>query len=242
ATIIAHESHLAELTTPSVLFYDKWPSVRLHSAPPETVVEDSRLKCTMDTCLNWNHCPLGDFFKFCALGHSAIPSTVFYALMDSPHYVGECKSVSAAACLEIAHNLESALNCSVRIASNIHRTCLVILVELDSLRKLFEQIHHESGRSHTIIAASHFPQHLFRPDFDFVFPASLKPLVDIAGDNTGSSSVRLVPGRRPILLALRVGRSTSAHSVSLSSFESVFLKATGTAVEPVPVSQVSSRN
>ncbi|KAF7234309.1 hypothetical protein EG68_12182, partial [Paragonimus skrjabini miyazakii] len=144
ASISSHEYQLNELIDDAVRYPHQWPTLKFEFQQQNTTIPKDREQfiisphqCTVESCLNWKRCPFGTFLKFClamsTLSEDPLDRTLQHTLTHSSHYVPNCETVEASACLKVAIGLKGALQCLNQIEFFNAPTCLVLLPDSQSM-------------------------------------------------------------------------------------------------------------
>ncbi|VDP79759.1 unnamed protein product [Echinostoma caproni] len=180
--------------------------------------------CTLNSCLNWNNCPVNSFLRVCRPHIDPMASSGLWVkeFMRSNHFISDCSDRRHQVCLHVAFTVTEAQNCILKTGRSNPTTCLVILTELAQAEDLLHG--REQGHAFLLAAPYFLSGSHFHFSLDFFLPVPFDRMERGFGLNQSSPPPHLIPGSRSHLLGFSAGRSIPHTVVALSDgFESVVL-------------------
>ncbi|KAH8852898.1 Exostosin-3 [Schistosoma japonicum] len=218
ATLDSYKQAISENTASSTVFYSKWPIVQLKPNNQNmnfpTVIASSNKLCTIESCINWNRCRCTRFMKFCTdLSDSNSVTSFEELLQSSPHFTVSC-NIDNCACLRLTFGIRGAEKCMQEstLTSINSPTCVVLFSNSLELDQIYQRYNYSANQFNFLLVANSFPENTFRNEFDFLLPINYDILCMYSKKACSNSSpLRLLPGRRSLLLSFKVGILSKNH-------------------------------
>ncbi|CAI2723675.1 unnamed protein product [Schistosoma spindalis] len=212
ATLDSYKQTISDNTASSAVFYSKWPVVHLklnnESINYPSVISSSNELCTIESCINWNRCRFIRFLKFCTDYYGSNNTMSFNQLLQSsPHLTERC-SIENTACLKLTFGVEGAQKCiqESELTSSTLPTCIVLFFNAFELDQIYRKYNYSTNHLNFLLVAYSFPGNTFRRGFDFLLPVNYDILCKYSKKICSiSSPLRLLPGRRALLLSFNIG-------------------------------------
>ncbi|VDO80910.1 unnamed protein product [Schistosoma mattheei] len=212
ATLDSYKQTLSDNTASSAVFYSKWPVVHLklnnESIKYPSVISSSNELCTIESCINWNRCRFIRFLKFCTDYYGSNNTMSFEQLLQSsPHFTERC-NIENTACLKLTFGVEGAQKCiqESELTSETLPTCIVLFFNALELDQIYRKYNYSKNHLNFLLVAYSFPENTFRRGFDFLLPINYDILCKYSKKICSiSSPLRLLPGRRALLLSFNIG-------------------------------------
>ncbi|CAH8490637.1 unnamed protein product [Heterobilharzia americana] len=210
-TLDSYQQKISDITKSSTVFYHKWPLFQVQFGEENdyhTKIVNSDKFCTIESCINWDRCRGTRFLQFCTdpsvFTSSKWPQELF---RSSPHFTASCNG-KGSACLKLVVGSEGIEKCVVesKIITANSPTCIVLFSDSSELDKVYQKYNYSASHFNFILVAYSFPPNKFRRGFDFLLPINCDILHKYSHKICLSDApLRLLPGRRSVLLGFEVG-------------------------------------